>query len=163
NSLAPANSAPFTVIAGAATKLVFTTSPGTSLAGATFGAQPVVTVQDAYGNTASSSASITLSIKSGTPTSGGPGTLTCAALTKNATNGIDTFSSCSINIAGTAYQLHATASGLTAADSASFDVTNPLPTTTGISPAIQAIGDSTFPLTVNGTNFVSNSQVLFAG
>src|SRR5205807_8675015 len=41
------------VAAGAATQLPFTTQPGGAFAGYTFRTQPVVTAEDAYGNTAS--------------------------------------------------------------------------------------------------------------
>lgn len=40
---------------------------------------------------------------------------------------------------------------------------NPVPTTTGISPASKNLGAATFTLTVNGTNFVPSSVVRFAG
>jgi hypothetical protein len=40
---------------------------------------------------------------------------------------------------------------------------NPVPTITSISPTSKIIGDVGFPLTVNGTNFVSTSVVKFAG
>lgn len=40
---------------------------------------------------------------------------------------------------------------------------NPVPTTTGISPASKNLGAATFTLTVNGTNFVPGSVVRFAG
>ena len=40
---------------------------------------------------------------------------------------------------------------------------NPLPATTGISPASKNVGDGTFTLTVNGTNFVPASVVRFNG
>ncbi|MBI4293686.1 MAG: DUF11 domain-containing protein [Betaproteobacteria bacterium] len=42
-------------------------------------------------------------------------------------------------------------------------VTNPVPTTTSISPASKNVGDATFTLTVNGTNLVAGSVVNFAG
>ena len=44
-----------------------------------------------------------------------------------------------------------------------FTVNNPTPTTTGISPTNKIAGDADFTLTVNGTNFVANSVVNFAG
>jgi Bacterial Ig-like domain (group 3)/FG-GAP-like repeat len=42
-------------------------------------------------------------------------------------------------------------------------VSNPVPTITNISPANAAAGSGAFTLTVTGTNFVSNSSVLFNG
>ena len=40
---------------------------------------------------------------------------------------------------------------------------NPLPTTTSLSPTSRNVGDGAFTLTVNGTNFVANSVVRWAG
>ncbi len=40
---------------------------------------------------------------------------------------------------------------------------NPVPATTSISPASKYVGDATFTMTVNGTNFVSGSVVQFNG
>ncbi|PYR22369.1 MAG: hypothetical protein DMF98_20360, partial [Acidobacteria bacterium] len=162
DTLAPGDSVAFTVIAGAGSKLVFTTSPSDSLTNIAFSTQPTVTVQDAYGNTATSStANITLSITTGTGTPGAA--LTCTQNPKAAVAGIDTFAGCRINLAGTGYQLHATASGLTAADSASFTINTGVPTPTSISPASVARGSADFTLTVNGTAFVNGSYVQFAG
>jgi hypothetical protein len=44
-----------------------------------------------------------------------------------------------------------------------FTVNNPVPVTTSISPAIKIVGNSQFTLTVNGSNFVSDSIVKFNG
>ena len=62
-----------------------------------------------------------LPITAATPATGGPGTLTCTPTA--AINGVATFTGCSIDTAGTAYQLHASDDVLTPADSAAFDVT----------------------------------------
>ncbi len=40
---------------------------------------------------------------------------------------------------------------------------NPVPTTTSISPSSKIVGDATFTLTVNGTNFIAGSVVNFNG
>jgi hypothetical protein len=64
---------------------------------------------------------VTLSITSGTPTSGGPGTL--SGCTQSETSGVVTFSGCKIDTAGTGYKLHAIDGTLTAADSAAFNIT----------------------------------------
>ncbi len=119
SSSAVATSANLTVNPGTATKLAFTTQPsGSNTAGAAFATQPVVTVQDAEGNTVTSStASVTIAIG----TNVGSGTLSGTA-TVNAVNGIATFSGLSINKTGTGYTLAATSSGLTGATSSSFDV-----------------------------------------
>ncbi|MBU6142178.1 hypothetical protein KGO95_03650 [Patescibacteria group bacterium] len=46
---------------------------------------------------------------------------------------------------------------------ATFQVENPVPTLTSIDPGTKQVGDPEFTLTLNGTNFVSGSQVKFAG
>ena len=65
---------------------------------------------------------VTLAIKAGT---GAPGAhLTCTGgLTKTALNGVATFAGCAIDKVGTGYVLTATATGLTLAASAAFNVT----------------------------------------
>src|SRR5207249_9137950 len=112
----------FTVI-GVPAKLIFTASPGNTTAGVAFSTQPKVTVQDSIGNTVTSDTSaVTLSITSGTPTSGGPGALS-GTTTVNAVAGVATFSGLSITTAGTGYKLHAVDGSLTAADSTGFNIT----------------------------------------
>jgi hypothetical protein len=112
-----------TVNPGPASKLVFTASPSNSTGGVAFAPnQPVVTVQDQFGNTATgSSAPITLAITSGTGTAGA--TLTCNANPLNASSGTATFAGCKIDKAGNGYTLTATSSGLTSAVSGSFNIT----------------------------------------
>jgi hypothetical protein len=111
-------------VAGTPTKLTFATPPGGGPAWAAFATQPVVTVTDAAGNTATgSAASVTLAI--GTNPSGG--TLTCSGsgaggLTVTAVGGVATFTGCSINKTGTGYTLVASSSGLTSATSSPFTV-----------------------------------------
>jgi large repetitive protein len=51
----------------------------------------------------------------------------------------------------------------TAATAGTLTVNNPVPTTTSISPTSKNVGDATFTLTVNGTNFVTDSVVNFSG
>src|SRR5437867_1937050 len=118
--LTAGTSAAFAVI-GAANKLSFTTSPASTTAGAAFGA--TVAVQDSVGHTVTGdTSSVTLSIAAGTPTSGGPVSLS-GAVTVSAIAGVATFSGLSINTAGTGYKLHAVDGGLTAADSSTFNIT----------------------------------------
>src|SRR5450631_12542 len=107
--LTSALSTSLTITTGTASKLAFTTSPSNTTHNVVFATQPVVTVQDAGGNTVTSSTSITLSI-----TSGGA-TLTCTQNPTNASSGVATFAGCRISTAGT-FTLTASASeGLTAA------------------------------------------------
>jgi hypothetical protein len=44
-----------------------------------------------------------------------------------------------------------------------FTINNPIPTTSSISPTSATLGDSTFILTANGTNFVSSSTINWNG
>ena len=120
--LTPAGTTAFDISAGAAAQLAVTTSPAGATGGTAFSTQPTVTVQDAEGNTVTTDTStVALAITAATPATGGPGTLTCTPTA--ATNGVAAFTGCSIDTAGTAYQLTATDDALTPADSAAFDVT----------------------------------------
>lgn len=107
-TLDAATSGSFTIF-GTAAKLAFTTSSSGSTGGIAFPTQPMVTVQDAGGNTVTTSTvSVTLSIPAGTPV------LTCSRNPMNAVAGVATFAGCRINNAGT-YTLTATSGVLTAA------------------------------------------------
>ena len=122
-SLTAANSTPFNVTVGTANHLSFTNSPVGATGGTAFTTQPVVTVEDAGGNTVTGDTStVTLSLTAGTPTTGGPGALSGCAPTA-ASAGVATFTGCSINTEGTGYELHAVDGSLTTANSTPFDVT----------------------------------------
>ena len=104
---------------GTAIKLAFSTEPGSAVAGAIFGVQPVVETQDQFGNNSAiglpSSRIVTLSLSAGT----GPlqGTLT-SNIGTSAGNGTVSFTDLRIDIAGTNKQLTAAASTFTSAISA---------------------------------------------
>jgi trimeric autotransporter adhesin len=127
NPAVTATSAAFDVAVGAAAKLAFTQA---AIAGAAVGAnlapQPVVTIQDLGGNTVTSStAAVALAIKTGTPTTGGPGALACTADSVAAILGVATFANCRINTnSGLGYVLRATSGSLAAADSNAFNITS---------------------------------------
>ena len=107
---------------GPATKLVFSTQPGGASGGTAFSTQPVVTVEDAAGNPVTTdSSTVTIGIAPGSPTSGGPGTPSACTSTGEK-NGVFTFSGCTINTAGTGYQLIATDGQLASATSVPFAV-----------------------------------------
>lgn len=115
--LTSAASASFTISSGPATKVAFTTSPSSSTGGIPLPTQPVVTVQDAGGNTVTSSAaSVTLSI-----TTPAGAVLTCTTNPTSAVSGVATFAGCAINKSGT-YTLTAVSSGLSNGVSASFTI-----------------------------------------
>ena len=110
--LAPAQSAIITITAGAATALIFSTKPASATGGLEFGTQPVITVQDAFGNTVTgSTATVTLGV-TGSPATG---VLICTATSVVAVAGVATFGHCKIdraNAANSSYTLAATSPGL---------------------------------------------------
>jgi hypothetical protein len=113
------NTLTFNVVAGPATKLAFTASPSNSTGGVAFGTQPVVTIQDANGNTVTGdTSSVTLAIG----TNPGGGTLTCATNPNTASGGVATFTGCKIDKAGNGYTLTATDGSLTSATSSAFNI-----------------------------------------
>ncbi|MDE3070633.1 MAG: hypothetical protein KGJ43_07880, partial [Acidobacteriota bacterium] len=119
-SVTSATSAPFTITAGAASKLAFSTAPVGTSAGSSL---PIaLSLQDSNGN-AVPGVAVTLSI---TPGTGGPGAaLACGASDTATTNssGIASFS-CSIDAAGTGYTLTAVTSlPSLSATSSSFTIT----------------------------------------
>ena len=126
-----ANSNTVSITAGTASALVFSTQPaGTVGEGANFTTQPVVTVEDANGNTVTGfGTGVTLNIATYTAgTSGGTtrGTLGCNNNTVTPTNGVATFAGCDISgtAAAGAYVFNATAAGpLTSANSGSVGIT----------------------------------------
>ena len=114
-----------TATAGAAANLVFTAEPVGGLDGQALSTQPVVAIQDAFGNviTTDSSTVVTLAISSGAGGTLG-GTLTAIA-----SNGVATFTNVTLTgVGGTIYKIDATASGLTSATSGDVTVQ------TGVSP-----------------------------
>jgi len=119
----PATSQTFAVTGpGSASQLVFTTQP-TGVANANpatpFVVQPVVTVEDSFGNiVTTSSVSVKLSISSGT--------LSCRTNPVNTSGGAASFSGCGGSVTGTNLTLQATASGLASTTSASFNITGPV-------------------------------------
>jgi hypothetical protein len=115
-SLTAADSTGFSIAAGTASKLKFTTQPPASTqAGTSFGA--VVKIQDAAGNTVTTDNSgVLLTLNGGT----------CANLTGNliaATSGVATFAGIKVATAGTGCTLQATDSSLTPDTSSAFNIT----------------------------------------
>jgi hypothetical protein len=109
-------------ISGAASKLAFSTQPAGASGGTALSTQPTVTIQDAAGDPVTTDAStVTLAIAPGTPSSGGPGTLSACTSTGE-WNGVFSFSGCAIDKAGTGYKLIATDGERTSATSAPFTV-----------------------------------------
>jgi len=112
------DSAAFDVAAGAATRLIFATQPAGATGGSAFTTQPVVTAQDAAGNTATSyTGTVALSISSG-----GAGGAVLSGCTGTLSAGVTTFRGCTIDRVGTSYVLLAR-DGTFSVTSAAFNVT----------------------------------------
>ena len=122
DSITITQTATVTFTPGAATKLAFTTQPAGGMAGTPFPSQPIVAVEDANGNTVTTS---TASIKLVIGTNPSSGTLTINTNPLSAANGVATFSGVSINNNGNGYTLTASSSGLTGATSNLFNITGP--------------------------------------
>jgi hypothetical protein len=108
----------FTITPAAASQLVFTVQPTTTVAGGTITPAVEVTARDAFGNVATGFAGpVTLAIGSnpGGATLGGTTTVTAAA-------GVASFGTLSINNTGVGYTLVAGSGGLTGATSVTFDI-----------------------------------------
>jgi ribosomal protein S6E (S10) len=121
SGLTSATSAAFNIQAGAATKLAVTVQPSAVASGAAIAPDVQVAVQDALGNTVTTStAAITLAITGGTGTAGA---LLGGTLTQAAVNGVATFPNLTIDKVGAGYTLTASAGGLTSVTSAPFSVT----------------------------------------
>ena len=120
-----------TIVAGAtATQLLFTTQPGGTVAEGTAFTQPVLTAEDANGNTVTGFASpVTLQVATyAAGTSGGStqGTVTnCTANPATPVSGVATFAGCQITgpAAAGSYTLKATGGSLTSANSSTVSIT----------------------------------------
>ena len=103
------------------TKLVFLNQPSNVQVGAAISPTVQVAVQNNNNQTVTTStASIALSIVPGT---GATGAVLMGGTAQTATGGVVGFNNLRIDLAGTGYQLLATAQGLTSVASAAFDVT----------------------------------------
>ena len=122
--LTSATSAGFNITPGTATQLVLTTPPSTpDNGGSAFGTQPVVSVEDSFGNIVTSGTNSNASITLAIGTNPVSGTLTCTSANPlTATAGVATFVGCSINKAGVGYTLIASATGLSSTTSGSITI-----------------------------------------
>ncbi|HET7034120.1 MAG TPA: MBG domain-containing protein [Thermomicrobiaceae bacterium] len=136
-----------TVVAAAASKLVFGQQPSNANAGATIAPAVTVSIQDQFGNLTASTASVTLAID--TNPSGGTlsGTKTVSAVA-----GVATFSDLSIDKAGTGYTLAASSSGLTGATSNAFNINQTGTNLTAVSGSGTYGGSATLTATLKDTN-----------
>ena len=118
-SLSGAISGSFNITAGAANKVVFTTQPSNTAAGASITPAVQVSVEDAYNNVVTTDISSVKVALSMYPVGG---TLS-GALTVAAVSGVATFSNLSVNNPGMGYTLTAWDGALNGAGSGSFNVT----------------------------------------
>lgn len=166
--LTHATSAAFSVVASTPTQLAFTVQPATATAGATL-PQIQVSARDVAGNLVSA---FTGDVSVAIGTNAGGGTLTGAA-TVSAVAGAATFSSLSLDKAGSGYTIVATASGLAAATSEPFTIVagpaallvfseQPGATTTGatIAPAVRVTARDVLGNTA--TSFTGNITIALA-
>lgn len=110
-------SSAFDVVAAAAARVAFTTSPSSAVAGNSIGTA-VVQIQDQFGNPRQDDGSVTLTI------SNNPGGGSLSGTTTTTTvAGIATFTELSIVKSGTGYTLRASSQGLADGTSAAFNIT----------------------------------------
>jgi hypothetical protein len=115
--LTGATSGTFNITAATASQIVLVTAPAGASSGSAFGTQPVLQLQDAFGNPVSQAGvSVTAAITSGSGTLGGTVTVQSDA------NGTVTFTNLSISGTAGSFTLGFTSGGLTAASSGSFSV-----------------------------------------
>jgi hypothetical protein len=124
SGLASATSLPFTISAAAASRLAFTTQPGGGTAGQAFAQQPVVTLQDAFGNTVTGTAqNVTLALQANPGADVLGGTTTVAV---NTGTGQAVFAGLLLTHVATGYTLTATGNSVNTGAgnvvSASFNV-----------------------------------------
>ncbi|HEV3329142.1 MAG TPA: fibronectin type III domain-containing protein, partial [Acidimicrobiales bacterium] len=149
-SLTPATTAAFDVTVGPAAQLAIRAQPAGASGGSAFSTQPQVAIEDAGGNVVTSDAStVTLSIATGTPTSGGPGTLSGCSPTE--TSGVVVFTGCAISTTGTGYRLTASDGALSAASTTAFNVV--------AGPATQLAFTQTPGASTGGTTFAVQPRV----
>jgi hypothetical protein len=139
-TLTPATSAPLSIVPGPPVQLAFTTQPSGGIAGAPFTTQPVVTVQDRFGNTVTGyqgsvtlSATITLpnpnsnSQYTGQPEMSTTGATIHGTLTVPAVDSVARFTDISAVMAIPGYQLTARSGSLVSATSGFFEITAAAP------------------------------------
>jgi YD repeat-containing protein len=103
-----ATSASYAITPAAAAAIAFTSEPSaTATAGAAFAAQPVVKVQDAFGNTVTSDNATTITL-----TYNGAGALTCTTNPVTVAAGVATFAGCKVSAAGSGVLTATSAPGL---------------------------------------------------
>jgi Subtilase family/Divergent InlB B-repeat domain len=145
------DSVAFNITAGTASKLGFGQQPPTTTFGQTINPPVTIQVQDSLGNVITTDNGRSVAIAIGSNPGGGTLSGTTSATT---VNGIATFSNLSIDKVGTGYTLTASSPGLTGVTSSTFNINNPTPTISSISPDHACTGQ-TLNVIVTGTGFAS--------
>ena len=108
----------FTISAGPATQLAFSSQPTNAVSTNTINPTVTVSAEDAQGNVVPSFNGVVTIDFASNPSSG----VLSGSKTVSATNGVSTFSNLSIDKAGTGYSFTATTSGLTSTTSSNFNI-----------------------------------------
>ncbi len=130
---------------GTGTKLGFTSQPARGTPSGSLVVQPSVAVQNAGGSTVTNVAPTTVTLAIGANPGGAA--LTCnGGLSRSTSNGVAAFSGCRVDKVGVGYTLTATATALTSATSALFDVADRLAFTTQPAGAAGGVAFTTQPV-----------------
>ena len=152
SGLATATSSSISITPASATRLAFSTQPGSATVGSVFGIQPALVTQDALGNNSvlglAANQIVTVTLSSGTGTLQGTATRDIGSA---AGNGAITYANLEIDSAGSK-QLTASASGLTNAVSASFTVAQGSQTIAFGALANKNYGDVSFNLAASASS-----------
>ncbi|MBF5041990.1 hypothetical protein FGE12_06260 [Aggregicoccus sp. 17bor-14] len=117
SGLSGATSSAFSITAGAASRLTFVTQPSNIATGAVMTPAVQVAVEDAFGNRTASALAISLGLADGSSA------VLSGTLTRTSTAGLASFGDLSMEQVGTGFRLTASATGLGAGTSTTFDVT----------------------------------------
>jgi hypothetical protein len=141
------DSTTISITPGAPAQIGFAVQPARGIPNIAFGAQPVVAIQDAHGNTVPTAPATTVTLT--LTVNPGASTLLCAppGLSRGTVGGLATFSGCRLNNVGVGYRITASAPGYTSVQSALFDVADRLAFT------VQPAG------ALGGTPFTTQPQV----
>jgi hypothetical protein len=156
-----ATSAPFDV---SSTNLVFTVQPSTTTAGAKITPAVQVTARDASGHTITTfTGKVTVAILAGTGT---PGANLAGTTTVSAVSGVASFSTLSIDKAGSGYRLSAGATGFPLGTSSSFGIDAGTATKLGliVQPSATPAGATIIPaIQVAAQDALGNTVKAFTG
>ena len=160
--LATATSTGFAVTPAAATRLVFTVQPASTVAGTAITPAVQVTAQDNLGNTVTTfTGTVTIAIGNNP----GGGTLS-GTVSRAAVAGVASFPGLSVDKAGAGYTLGASATGTAAAASAAFNITPAGATQLvfTVQPAATTAGSAITPVVqVTARDALGNTATGFAG